>query len=111
MAKLCLMGPEDGCEFDGITVFAGAASRRFGWWCCRCIGHIVLLGTCEDVEVRLFEAKRPQRRGELKDRGDGEKGVQYQDRRGIMAHGKLQGHADQSHREGLAWRCVCLVLS
>jgi hypothetical protein len=59
----------------------------------------------------LFEAKRPHRCGELKDRGDGEKGVQYQDGGGVMAHSKLEGHADQSHREGLALCPVCLVLS
>jgi hypothetical protein len=59
----------------------------------------------------LFGAKRPQRRGELKDRGDGKKGVQHQEGRGVMAHGKLQGHADQSHREGLSLRFVCPVLS
>ena len=59
----------------------------------------------------MFEAKRPKRRGALKDRGDGEKGVQHQDRRGVMAHGKLQSHAYQFHSEGLSLRFVCLVLS
>ena len=75
----------------------------------RLIGHIGLLDSCHDGKERLFEAKGPQRRGELKDRSNSEKGVEYEERRRVMAYRKLQGHVHQPHRQGGPLGFGCLV--
>src|SRR6516225_1623948 len=88
----------------------GAASRGWGWWWGWLIGHLVLLGSCHDVKDRLLEAKRPQRRGELKDRSNSEKGVEHEERRRVMAYRKLQGHVHQPHCQGGPLGLVCIII-
>jgi hypothetical protein len=77
----------------------------------RLIGPIILLGSCHDGQARLFEAKGPQRRGEWKNRRHGEKGVEHEERRRVMAYGKLHGHVHQPHRKSwpLGFGCIVIV--
>ena len=108
--KLLLVGLEDLGEFDRLAVFGRATSRGCGWRLGWLIGHLVLLGSCHNGEVRLLEAKRPPRRGEWKDRGHGEEGVEHEESRRVMAYCKLSGHVHQPHRQGWPLGRVCLVL-
>jgi hypothetical protein len=107
--QLLLVGLEAVCEFDGLAVFGGTASRGWGLRLCWLLGHRVLRGPWHAVEGRGFAPKRPQRCGESTDRGDSDKGVEHEESRGGMAYSKLQGPVDPPHSEGVPLCLACIV--